>query len=576
MAPVDIKPLILSELLSSYGIQDIIISPGSRNTPLVIACARNAELRCHSIIDERSAAFVGLGMAAHSGKPVALICTSGTAVLNYAPAVAEAYYRNIPLVVISADRPEYRIDQAEGQTIRQDGALSNIVLGTFVLPGNISNPENERYCIRLINEALTMATSLPCGPIHINVPLAEPLNDLDTTPEKDLLYKKTVCKFNLIRPRQILTLSEIKTLANEYCAKKIAVIIGHKSPDAKLSKAIVKLNSHPNIVIFREAQSNIKGLKESVRNIDATLSLIDENERKDFYPDLLISIGGTLVSSSFKNFMRQAPESMQHWALAFYNGKNLTDKYDHLTDYISCEAPAFINGLSAVLKRQSSPDSNFKKKWENISKNAQKIINAFQPSTLWNDLIAVQNLIDFLPEKINLHISNGMAIRYAQLADYDRIHRIDSNRGCNGIDGSTSTAVGAALSSKTPTVLLSGDMSASYDLNGLSIIEIPSTFCIFILNNNGGDIFRIIESTRDLEEREKFMACRPSVNFEEIAKAYGFDYFKIEDSTELMRCCSLVSEKSSRPRLFEICTQNGANSTIYRDLFKTLKNARNG
>ena len=561
-------PVILSDLLSAHGVKDIVISPGSRNTPLILALANEKKFRLYSVIDERSAAFIALGIGIKTGKAVALVCTSGTALLNYAPAIAEAYYSKVPLIVVSADRPQQWIDQYEGQTIRQNGILEGIVAASYNLASEIEMRDKEWYANRIINEALLKANNLKL-PVHINVSFAEPLNIIDTDAGRHKFFPR---KIDYYKPSQILSLATIKQLAGAFEKKNIAIAVGSNRPDAKLNKSLKRLSVLPNVLIFHEAQSNIKGVDTSIRVSDPFLSAINFYNMP--HPDLVIAIGGTWVSSSFKEYIRQLPDKTEVWTLSENLEQGLADCFMHLTKCFDVDAPSFLNGMASILEHKEIVPTSFKKDWLEAKERYRSVSKDVVPCSVWSDLKAIDTLVACLPENTDLHVSNGMSIRYLQVTSYTRLHRIDCNRGCNGIDGSTSTAVGASLVSKCPTVLLTGDMSMVYDISGLASDLKGSNLTVFVVNNYGGDIFRIIKTTRNLSFREDYMTHPISSSFENIADAFGFYYQKIESVEQLKQCCRMVTDNSLGPKLFEINTVGVNNSDVYLSLYQSLKNQK--
>lgn len=557
-------PNIIADLLCLYGIRTVVASPGTRNAPLIMAIAANESFRLISIVDERCAAFVALGVAETSDSPVALICTSGTALLNYAPAIAEAYYRNVPLIVISADRPLRLVNQDDGQTIEQPGALANIVRKTVDVPSDTDIRDFHRFTNRLVNEALTEATVGCRGPVHINVRLDSPLGEVCDS--CDIAFRGR--KVDLITPPPFLTYASVKEMSRRWVGKRIAVVVGTQSPDHRLSKALKKLSANPDAIVIYEAQSNIKGVDNALHAPDLTLTSLSEESKKSLYPELLVTVEGSVVSANLKQWLRDAPDSMEHWYVGFDSRKGFTDCYGHLSACIDVDAASFLASFSAALKLKSVNHTGYSSRWLDVQKAALAKLRDFTADCEWCDLVAVQNVIDNIGRRINLHISNGMSIRYAQLFDYMSIHRTDCNRGCSGIDGSTSTAIGTALASKLPTVLLSGDMSLDYDFNALRLPLRPRNFNLIVLNNGGGDIFRVINNTRHLPCLNSAIALPGNRNYKEIALALGFEYIKVKTPKEL----NVALKKIPAGNCFlEIDTQNSDNSEIYRNLISYIK-----
>ncbi len=549
----------LVRALVSHGVQHVVLSPGSRNTPLIVAVAREEAVNVNVVIDERSAAFIALGMAAQSQSPVALICTSGSAVLNYTPAVAEAYYREIPLIIISADRPRQWIDQDDSQTIRQPEILHNIVKHSCDIDVDSSDPSLQRMAARDISDALIAAVSGRPGPVHINIHLDIPLGQLS---------KNAQCNDPIaaIFPQMTLPVEQIHELATELADKRVLVICGFMSPNDNLSKGLVRLAKASNIAIMHEAQSNVHG-KRFIGQIDRTLSSFSEEERITMAPDIVITLGGSLVSRFIKTWLRKVT-GLKHWHIGM-RGMSV-DCFNALSRRIEIPPEHFIPQLAtASLKQQKSSD--YGNAWRSIAKRAEVIAESYIKHTKWSDLCAMNYIIQKIPAQFNLQLSNGTAIRYVQLFDYSHIHRIDSNRGVSGIDGSTSTAVGASILYDAPTMLVSGDMSAQYDIAALSSELISPRLKIVVLSNGGGGIFHFVDSTKNLAELDRYIACHVNLPLEKLANAYGFAYFRATNMIELQHEFDRLLNESDYPAILEVATNGAVSAQILTDYFKNQK-----
>lgn len=558
---------IVASVMAGHDIKYVVVSPGSRNTPLLVAVSRHEKFRIIPVVDERIAAFVAVGLAERQNEPVALICTSGTAVLNYAPAVAEAYYRNIPLLVISADRPAEWIDQYDGQTIRQSGVLGNIIKASYNIPVESGMTDYDLYVNRIVNEAINTTITRVPGPVHLNIQFDTPLGDLH---ELNLNSAQTRIIRN-VAPRPLAESSLLRPYLDILRNSRIMVVVGFHTPDARLSKALKRLAEHENVLIVHEAQSNVNGIPNSIDNPEALFSTLDVAEKKTFMPELLLSMGGSVLSSSLKSFLRNNDYYI-HWLIGPTRDDRLIDTFKHLTLTLDVDEPSFFNTLSSLLRRYPPTITNYQSTCIAMMEIIRSESRRYISGTSWCDMKAVNCLVDNLPKDINLQVSNGMSIRYLQNADYQRVNRIGCNRGCSGIDGCTSTAIGAAIDCHRPTVLLTGDMSVHYDIGALSTDCIPSNFSIFILKNRGGDIFRVVKSTRDLEECETLMAMFQTIDYKGIALACGFEFVSVCDCDQLKRECRRISLPRTKPLFVEIDTAEADNAGHYRQYFQYLKN----
>lgn len=518
---------ILFDVLTSKGVKDVVCSPGSRNAPLLIAAASRPELRKHIVIDERSAAFMALGLSQVSRRPVALVCTSGTALLNYSPAIAEAFYQSVPLIAISADRPEQWIDQDDSQTLRQFEALSHFVKKSYRIPayGN-TDKELQWYVNRIVNDAMIEATSRRKGPVHINVELGENLGG-----------KATRCDFSerlieFIGADAIGNKEMVRELAAKTAASKVLLVAGFLPPDSRLHKAVGELASLPNVVAMTETLSNLH-LGRNATGIDSVLTAYSSDILDAEAPDLVISIGGSLVSRKLKEYLRRNAALCEHWAIGWYH--TTSDCFMSLTKRIESDPARLLRQLAVILRRQPilSTVCGYAARWNNLRERAVRAKSAFVEEAPWSDLKAFEIISEILPQDVNLFLSNGTAVRYAQILGEHSPHASYCNRGVSGIDGSISTAIGGAKIYKGRTVVVTGDMSMAYDINSLALPDIPAGLVIIVIDNGGGGIFRFIPSTSSLEELETYFCVPPKLPLQLLASAYGFDYAEATDADSL-------------------------------------------
>jgi len=563
---------IIADLLHASGVRDVVLSPGSRNAPLIMAVVRSGYFRVRMVIDERSAAFVALGMAVASGTPVAAVCTSGTAVLNYAPAVAEAYYRRVPLIVVSADRPQRWIDQDDSQTIHQAGCLDNIVRASVDIPLEDGSEEQLWYANRLVNDAIAAATGIIKGPVHINVRLDEPLTAL--LPPDAVPYRghKIECR----RPAAGggIPAELTRVLCN---ARRIMVVAGFMAPSPELRQALARLTARRRIVLLHEAQSNLHGGTDTggcfLANIDRVLSEIkNDSLRRALTPDIVITIGGALTSRNIKAFLRTAAPRPRHLAIGF-NDKAI-DCFKMLSDRVEMTPGKFFSELTYILDAPCAGASEFCDLWAETARRAALRYNSVVAAAPWSDLKAmdtVARLINSSGTPWHVHYSNGTAVRYGQLVDYSSYGRIDCNRGVSGIDGSTSTAIGAACAAPDgcTTLLITGDMSAQYDLGALAMTFIPANFKMLVLNNGGGGIFRFIKSTSALPELERYFAADVRLPLRQLAGAFGFGYFEAADADALHAVWPQFAAEADRPVILNLITPPSESADILKNYFNT-------
>lgn len=538
------------ELFRVKGIQNIVISPGSRNAPLTIGFTNNTFFNCYSIVDERCAAFFALGMAQQLQKPVAVICTSGSALLNYYPAFAEAFYSQIPFIVVSADRPKDKIDIGDGQTIRQENVFENHSLFNANLVENAC-AENDI----LIQNAIQTAV-LQKGPVHINVPFEEPLYQT----VNQLEYQPKIVQLDNFISSANENLEEYTSIWNT--SKKKMVIIGGLNPNEIDETYLEQLATDESVVVLTETTSNIHH-KNFVNKIDVLITPFTEENFKNFQPEILLTIGGMIVSKRIKTFLRNYPPQ-HHWHVDTHRAYNT---YGCLTKHFKTSVNAFFKAFFALALKSTS----------DYQSHIQQIINyrnnkaiTFLSTLQFSDLKAFELIINKLPKNIQLQISNSAAIRYVQLFNMHHSIEVFCNRGTSGIDGSTSTAIGAAVASNKPTVFISGDIGFFYDSNALWNTYIPKNFKIILINNGGGGIFRILEGHQENTTFHTYFETNHTLTAAHLCKMYHIAYSSAKNSDELQSNLEKLFADNNQPMLLEVFTPTIENNKILKDFFEFL------
>lgn len=550
---------ILTGVIKAKGIRRVVLSPGSRNAPLIIAFARETGMEHFVVLDERSAAFFALGMVQQSGEAVVLVCTSGTALLNYAPAVAEAYYQRLPLVVISADRPEEWVDQDDSQTIRQKEVLSHLVKASYQIVAETTTEEERWYVNRLVNDAVNCALGGRKGPVHINVPLHEPLYGLHRREEQSyrIIEKADIAK----SPDPEM----IKGWAGKFSTcPRVMILAGCHLPDEELKKAIHRLALLPNVVVLSETHANL-GCEPHIGTIDRVLAVIQESEKADFAPDLLITYGGPLISKHIKAWLRLF-RPRWHWRVE--RGEHAIDTFKVLSAQINADAGVFFPLLAEQVVPQ---ESNYAARWRMKQELARQRHEAFAALVPWSDWKAFQILLPALPGGCALQLANSTPARYAQLFETPQLARVDGNRGTSGIDGSTSTAAGAAWLNPATTVLITGDMSFLYDSNALWNKYLSPRLKIIVIRNGGGAIFRFLPGSSEAAELEECFETRQEVNVEGFAALHHFRYFYAATSDSLQGVLPEFFGESVLPALLDVDTTGAENAEILKAYFRNLR-----
>ena len=547
------------DICAAKGVEHVVVSPGSRNAPLTISFARDKRIETPVIVDERSAAYFALGIAQQTGKPVGLVCTSGTALLNYAPAIAEAFYQRLPLIVISADRPSEWIGQDDSQAIDQVNVLQNFVKASYQLPIATDDTDDLWSINRIMNEALTKSISGRMGPVHINVPFKEPLYG------ERALVNKAKRIINKLVPSDVLSNEVKKGLSQEWKAsKKILILAGLLPKNEKLNVCLSHLAKYKQVVVLTESISNLKD-ENFLPCIDRVITSFSADEMQNFQPDLLINFGGPLVSKKIKSLLRDHSPS-KHWFI----GKEDTfiDTFKTLSSHIDLSPELFFEDILSLL---SENESEYAKVWKNRDQLCDLAHDSYLQKTEWSDLKAFEAVLKSIPEGGNLQLANSSVIRYAQLFKIDQNLSYNSNRGTSGIDGCTSTAVGASHVSGKMTTLITGDISFFYDSNGLWNKYLNKRLKIVLINNGGGGIFRFIPGPSDAPELEEYFEVTQEYRADKLAETYGLDYFYADSLEALDKTLFDFFKADNRASILELKTPRKLNDVILKNYFKCLK-----
>jgi len=543
---------ILISACIQFKIDTIVISPGSRNAPLTVGFSNHPEIETLSVVDERCAAFFALGIAQQKQKPVAIVCTSGSALLNYYQEIEEDFYSNIPLVVIYDDRKKHLIDIGDGQTIRQENVFENHILFSANLVE--SDKFKTRNC-QLIGEALQTAISKK-GPVHINIPFDEPL--YETISELETFHFPHISMNTLDNSH--INYDELAKIWNA-AAKKI-ILVGVNYPDEDLHQLIDVFAEDASVLILTETTSNLHQTK-AVDSIDQLIFSLDEQQAKDLQPEVLITFGGMVVSKKIKQFLRKQ-QPKHHWNI---DEKKAMNTFFCLSEFIQIKPVDFFAEIS---KSIISKESNYQQKWLQFRDEKREKQQQYLETAKHSDFKVFEQILKSVPKNSQLQISNSSIIRYAQLFSIDKSNNVFCNRGTSGIDGSTSTAIGAAFANENPTVFITGDISFFYDSNALWNANIPSNFRIILINNVGGGIFRIIPGPKTTNAA-KYFETPHGLTAEHLCKMYELDYVKASSTEEVQEQLNGFYETSKKPKILEIFTPSEENDLILKEYFKYIQ-----
>lgn len=545
---------LLTALLLAHGVRHAVLCPGSRNAPICHNLKACAQIRCHAVTDERSAGFYAIGVSQANGMaPVAVCVTSGSAILDVAPAVAEAYYQGVPLIVIAADRPASWIGQLDGQTMPQTESLGRMVRRAVSMPEGASI-EDVWYARRLVNEALAAATSGGRGPVVINVPLHEPLYEFT---EEEL---PAVRKIDVYEPKFSKRDGSLAMRITR--AKRPMMIIGQTNEEIQW-EALQHISL--TMPVLSEAISSIGGraVNEAVHVLTHS-ALVDKSA---YEPDLVVYAGGTLVSKELKAFIRQIKDC--ETILISPDGE-LHDVFQNTTLVIRASLADVVANLDSQLKKKTKPCLHFAALWHLLLSDVDEICNA--PTETFSQLQTVQTFAGDISQ-----VANSMAVRLLCMSQSDPAH---CNRGINGIDGSLSTATGYAASLPTDQFSLCaiGDLSFFYDQNALWNKQVDGRLRILLLNNGGGGIFSKFAGLKGSPARDEIVMARHTATAEGICMQNGVERREAHSTADVEEFKAWLTENlddnSAAPaRLLEVFTDIDTDARALREYYENIVTA---
>lgn len=546
--------LQLAALLKAHGVKKIVLCPGSRNAPIVHTLSNIEDFVCYSITDERSAGFFAIGLSLQGGGPAAICCTSGSALLNIYPAVAEAFYQQIPLMVISADRPAAWIGQMDGQTMPQPDIFGKLVKLSVNLP-EVNSDEDEWYCNRLINEAIIETTHHGKGPVHINVPISEPIYRFTA---KELPEVRVITRYQGLNVYD-RDYNELIARLNSY-TKRMAVV-GQMNLIYLFEKKYVKALSK-QFAWLTEHLSNQTIPGYAIKNFDAAIYSMTPEKKEEMRPELLITYGGHVVSKQLKKYLRENPPK-EHWHISA-DGK-VADLFGCLNTVIEMDPFEFLEKIAFLIEGKSTM---FPMMWENYC------LSIPEPSLDFSHISVIGDLIRRLPQPSSLHLANSSTVRYAQLFKIPSTTEICCNRGINGIEGSLSTALGYAATSENINFIIIGDLSFFYDMNALWNNNFRGNVRIMVINNEGGEIFHTLPGMDSKSQSRKFITAEHKTSAKGWAEERGFIYHSISNQEELKNYIDefTTNEELPKPMLIEVFTDKEKDTTLLREYYHSIKN----
>ncbi len=521
----------LAALMRAHGVVRCVLCPGSRNAPINATLAARPDMQCRSVTDERSAGFAALGWAARAHEPVAVCVTSGSALLNLHPAVAEAYYRRVPLLILSADRPARAIGQQEGQTIPQPGALGSLVRCAVNLP-----EQDAAHANRLINEALLALSHHGGGPVHINIPLSEPLFEVDERP--------------LPAPRSI------ERMIFNYTPNEHDMEILRLSPSLRRRLVLFgqmadweDIPGPDDFAFIGEHLCNGEGQVQTRPDL-----VLGPAPDASWSPDLLITCGGCVISKRLRALFRAHPPREQ-WHVG--EDGEIIDSFGCLTRIIEGNHQDF---LSFLIRESTEGDAAYAARWRRPLPEFPT--EAYSGMAIVGKLMAAMSRLD---DVSTLHLGNSSAVRYAQLFPLGILVQVECNRGVNGIEGSVSTAIGYAMADEGINILVLGDLSFFYDMNALWMPGTRGNMRILLLNNGTGGIFSTLPGC---PEADSVHGCH-SARAEAWVRSMGWRYMAIHTNDDIPAAlAALTAVEAEAPLLVEAFTDAATDAGMLHDFYQ--------
>lgn len=562
----------IAELCARKGVTQAVLCPGSRCAPLTIAFSRHDDITVRTFSDERSAAFVATGIAHETQSPSILVCTSGSAAYNFAPAVAEAFFQEIPLIVFTADRPKEWIDQLDGQTIRQENIFGAHVKKSLTLPEDYDHPDAVWFIHRTISEAINLSQEFPKGPVHINAPFREPLYP---GKEDKISFSKNlkVIESNVIA--QVISAEEVKGFNKRLSGfSKILILAGQNDFNDDLAKAVEKFSQSKHAAVVGDILSNLHSRQNVIRHSDTFLGSCTEDVKRSLQPELLITFGKSIISKNTKLFLRKY-KPKEHWHIQPSGAS--ADTFQSLTEVIRCESKVFFQALTSSdgeKKFEGQKKENFKLIWEAEDHRTVRSMSTFFKGPSFSELALVKEFISQLPSRCNLHLANSMSVRYANLVGLEAgkkgIH-VYSNRGASGIDGCTSTAVGHALINEAPNFLITGDMAFFYDRNAFWHKYPLHNLHVLVLNNHGGIIFNMIDGPGNVPELHEFFVTEQKLTAQHLCGEYGFEYLPVDSPKKIKNSLKEFFVFDNTTKILEFESKQEENKEAYQKFKQQIK-----
>ncbi|MDM5190512.1 2-succinyl-5-enolpyruvyl-6-hydroxy-3-cyclohexene-1-carboxylic-acid synthase [Bacillus sp. DX4.1] len=556
--------------LARLNVYDVVISPGSRSTPLALLMEQHEHIQTYLHVDERSAAFFALGIAKAKKRPVAILCTSGTAAANYYPAICEAFHSRVPLLVLTADRPHELRDVGAPQAMNQLNLYGSFVKQFMEMALPEASEPMYHYARMTAGRAVASACFTPKGPVHINFPLREPLIpdfSLENLWEKGRgEYTGAVHQGNMTMKSEYVS-SLIERLSS---MEKGLIVCGDDShPD--LAEGITQFAEQTGYPILADPLSGLRtGNHDKAMVMDCYDTFLRNELLKDTWkPDIIIRFGGMPVSKALTQYIKKQKTAVH--IVVDESGK-WRDPALMATEVICANDVEFCNQLaSSIAKRE---ENDWFQMWQHINEKTKEQLREVETYETAFEGKVITDLIHVLPEKATLFVSNSMPIRDTDTFFFttDKQINVMANRGVNGIDGIISTALGASTVCE-PLVLVVGDLAFYHDLNGLLAAKLHQlNITIVVVNNDGGGIFSFLPQYEKKEHFEALFGTPLGLDYEHVVKMYGGSFTRV-NGWEAFRHEVQKGTTEKGLHVVEICTNREENLRMHRDLWADTSKA---
>lgn len=555
--------------LACSGLIHVVISPGSRSTPLATLFTEHEKIKEWVIIDERSAAYFALGIAKQTKKPVALVCTSGTAAANYYPAIVEAHYGRVPLIVLTADRPHELRGIGASQTINQINLYGQFVKDFQEMALPESSPSMLRYVRNRASRAVREAEQGNPGPVHLNFPIREPL--MPDVMLEDLWGQQNNTCYNFTYDGiKQLNSTVLGQVADILFANEQGLIVCGPQIDEMLAEKITKLAGKLNVPILADPLSQLRAGKHSKDTIISTYDAIlrSEKVRKKLKPKYIIRFGAMPISKNYLFYVQEHDDILQ---LVVEDNEAMREPTNHQSEYIFANGTQLCDDL-LMLPYDVPPDNDWLKTWQNMNDKVVDVLDNDSMSPITEGK-AVQQLLHVIPEESVIFVANSMPVRDLDtfFIPNEKLVFIQANRGVSGIDGTLSSALGVASVTKKHVTLIIGDLSFYHDLNSLLVaMQYNIDITILLINNNGGGIFSFLPQANNTKHFEALFGTPLNIDFEHAVTMYKGNYELVTTTTDLADSLR-KSYGAEGISVIEVQTDRAENVAWHRELWNEIE-----